>query len=49
MPAGRVTGTAEIMLDTVFEDIGLSFTAWFLILLGTQNNGLRAVFAVDLI
>ena len=48
-PTCRVTWASEIMLDAVLEDICLSFTALLRILLGSQNNGLRAKFTVDLV
>ena len=37
------------MLDAVLEDVSLTLTIGFRILLGTQNDGFRAVFTVDLI
>ena len=37
------------MLNAVLEDIGLTLTIRFSILLGTQNDGFRTVFTIDLI
>ena len=37
------------MLDAVLEDVSLSFTARFRILLGTKHDGFRAVFTINLI
>ena len=37
------------MLNAVLEDISLTLTIRFSILLGTQNDGFRTVFTIDLI
>ena len=48
-PTCGVTGATKIMLDAILEDVSLSFTAWLCVLLGTQHNGFRAVFTINLI
>ena len=48
-PAGCITWASEIMLDAVLEDVSLTLTIGFRILLGTQNDGFRAVFTINLI